>query len=90
MKKITFDVDPTTFTGSAFVVGLLIVKDLSPDEQDSVGNWLELVGLVMQTYASQITTLSSRNTNIKNDSNDIDLLKKAIDKIKMELNKIKD
>ncbi len=94
MKKIVFDIDPTTFTGSAFVIGLLLVKELSIEEQDSIGNWLELVGLVMQTYSSQITTIqSNNNSNTNNNStndNDIDKIKKAIDKINSELNKIKE
>lgn len=53
MEKIVFNIEPYTFTTSAFLIGILLVKDLSNEEQDSVGNWLQLVGLTMQTYASQ-------------------------------------
>lgn len=71
MKKIVFDVDPYSFTGSAFLLGIILVNDLSSDEQDSVGNWLQLVGLVMQTYASPVSTIQSSNISTKdNDSND--------------------
>ncbi len=87
MKKIIIDIDPYTFTGSALVIGLVLVNELSPNEQGSVGNWLQLVGLVMQTYASQVTTLEGDNTD--NSSNDIDTLKDAVDKISKELEKIK-
>ncbi len=87
MKKIIIDIDPYTFTGSALVIGLVLVNELSPNEQGSVGNWLQLVGLVMQTYASQVTTLEGNNTD--NSSNDIDTLKDAVDKISKELEKIK-
>lgn len=87
MKKIIIDIDPYTFTGSALVIGLVLVNELSPNEQGSVGNWLQLVGLVMQTYASQVTTLEANNTD--NSSNDIDTLKDAVDKISKELEKIK-
>lgn len=87
MKKIIIDIDPYTFTGSALVIGLVLVNELSPNEQGSVGNWLQLVGLVMQTYASQVTTLEG--DNIDNSSNDIDTLKDAVDKISKELEKIK-
>lgn len=93
MKKVIFDINPNTFTGSAFFLGMLLVKELSPNEQESIGNWLQLVGLVMQTYASQVTTVQSNNNNdINNDSSskeDIDVIKKAIDKINCELDKIK-
>lgn len=87
MKKIIIDIDPYTFTGSALVIGLVLVNELSPNEQGSVGNWLQLVGLVMQTYASQVTTLEGDNTD--NSSNDIGTLKDAVDKISKELEKIK-
>lgn len=86
MNKITIELDPYTFTGSALVIGLILVNELSPNEQDSVGNWLQLVGLVMQTYASQVTTLE---TNTKSDTS-IEDLKTSIDKISEELDKIKD
>lgn len=87
MKKIVFDVDPYSFTGSAFWLGIILVNDLSSDEQDSVGNWLQLVGLVMQTYASQVSTIQSTKDNDSND--DIKTLKKAISKLNKELDKIK-
>lgn len=86
MNKITIELDPYTFTGSALVIGLILVNELSPNEQDSIGNWLQLVGLVMQTYASQVTTLE---TNTKSDTS-IEDLKTSIDKISEELDKIKD
>lgn len=86
MNKITIELDPYTFTGSALVIGLILVNELSPNEQDSIGNWLQLVGLVMQTYASQVTTLE---TNTKSDTS-IEDLKTSVDKISEELDKIKD
>lgn len=85
MNKITIELDPYTFTGSALVIGLILVNELSPNEQESIGNWLQLVGLVMQTYASQVTTLE---TNTSNEVN-IENLKSSIDKISEELEKIK-
>ena len=86
MNKITIELEPYTFTGSALVIGLILVNELSPNEQESIGNWLQLVGLVMQTYASQVTTLE---TNTKSDTS-IEDLKTSIDKISEELDKIKD
>lgn len=57
MKKIIFNVEPYSFTISAVIIGLLLTSELSSEEQDSFGNWLQLVGLVLQTYGSQVTTL---------------------------------
>lgn len=83
MKKIVFNVDPYTFTGSAIIIGLLLTQELSNDEQDSVGNWLQLIGLIMQTYASQVSTLESSKEQKKDI--DMDTLKKAISKIEEKL-----
>ena len=83
MKNNIFNVDPYTFTGSAIIIGLLLTQEFKNDELDSVGNWLQLIGLIMQTYASQVTTLES-SKDTKNDI-DIETLKKAIKKIEEKL-----
>lgn len=59
MKKAIFNIEPYSFTISAVLVGLLLTGELSNEELDSFGNWLQLVGLTLQTYGSQVTTLNS-------------------------------
>lgn len=91
MKKIVFNVEPYCFTTSAFLIGILLIQDLSSAEQDSVGNWLQLVGLTMQTYASQYATITSDDSEEKNSNEnccDIETIKKAIKKIETELENI--
>ena len=91
MERIVFNVGPYSFTTSAFLIGLLLVQELSIEEQDSIGNWLQLVGLTMQTYASQQITIDASkidNKDISNDSSDIEKLKKTIKDIEEELDKI--
>lgn len=90
MEKIVFNIDAYSFTTTAFLIGILLVQDLSNEEQDSVGNWLQLVGLTMQTYASQYSTLHQNATNENNNSStdDLDTLRKAIYKIEKELEKM--
>lgn len=83
MKNNVFNVDPYTFTGSAIIIGLLLTQELSVEEQDSVGNWLQLIGLIMQTYASQVATLDA-SKETKNNI-DIETLKKAIKKMEEKL-----
>ena len=64
---------------------------MSLEEQDSIGNWLQLVGLTMQTYASQQITIDASkidNKDKSNDSSDIEKLKKTIKDIEEELDKI--
>lgn len=87
MKKIYVNLNPYTFTGSAFLVGLALTNELSSLEQVSVGNWLQLVGLTMQTYSSQNDVLNPNEDD--NPSDDLDKIKKAIAKIEEELNKLK-
>ena len=94
MKRIIFNVGPYSFTTSAFLIGLLLVQELSIEEQDSIGNWLQLVGLTMQTYASQKVTLdvnditNEDNTNKSDDVTNIDALKKTIKNIEDKLDEL--
>lgn len=86
MQKILSDIDPYSFTGSAVIIGLLLTKELSSEEQNSIGNWLQLTGLVIQTYASQVSTLETNNNQTRDD---IDSIKKAIKTIEKQLDKLK-
>lgn len=94
MERIVFNVGPYSFTTSAFLIGLLLVQELSIEEQDSIGNWLQLVGLTMQTYASQKLTLdvnntiNEDNTNKNNDVTNIEALKKTIKNIEDKLDEL--
>ena len=67
---------------------MILVQRLSIEEQDSIGNWLQLVGLTMQTYASQKATLDANNSPQQDNSSDIETLKKAIKDIEEELDKL--
>ena len=89
MERIVFNVGPYSFTTSAFLIGLLLVQELSIEEQDSIGNWLQLVGLTMQTYASQKVTLDVNNDTTKEDDKaNIDALKKTIKNIEEKLEEL--
>ena len=88
MERIVFNVGPYSFTTSAFLIGLLLVQELSIEEQDSIGNWLQLVGLTMQTYASQKVTLDVNNDTTKEDDTNIDALKKTIENIEEKLDEL--
>ena len=91
MERIVFNIEPNSFATSAFLIGLILSQKLSLEEQDSIGNWLQLVGLTMQTYASQQITIDASkidNKDISNDSSDIEKLKKTIKDIEEELDKI--
>lgn len=85
MKDLFFGLNPYTFTGSATIIGLILVNEITPGEQVSIGNWLQLIGLTIQTYASQVANLQAENNSCQENSTDLDTLRKAIDKIKEEL-----
>jgi len=90
MKDLFFGLNPYTFTGSAAIIGFILVNELTPEEQASIGNWLQLIGLTIQTYASQVSNLKAMNRTTnhnKETSTDLDTLRKAIDKIKEELDR---
>ena len=91
MERIFFNIEPNSFATSAFLIGLILSQKLSLEEQDSIGNWLQLVGLTMQTYASQQITIDASkidSKDISNDGSDIEKLKKTIKDIEEELDKI--
>lgn len=85
MENIIDTLDSYTFTGSAIIIVFLLVNELTEEEQDSIGNWLQLVGLVIPTYASQVTM----NQSVQNNNNDIENLTQEINDIKKELEEIK-
>ena len=86
MQKVVFNIGPYSFTTSAFIIGLILARELSIEEQDSIGNWLQLIGLTMQTYASQNVTLVTNSDNI-NDNSNIESLKETIKRMEEELDK---
>lgn len=85
MENVFSNINPYAFTGSAVIIGLFLTKELSLEEQGTIGNWLQLVGLVIQTYASQKELTES---NDKSKEDDMDTIKKAIQKIQEQLNKL--
>ena len=55
------NVSSNTFTMSAIVVGLLLLDDTTPNEQNALGNWLMLVAQILCTDAYYKQVLEDRN-----------------------------
>lgn len=89
MEKSSLDINPYTFTGSAFFIGLILANELDPLEQATIGNWLQLAGMTIQTYASQVALVDSNKDSNNDNSNNLDQIKRAISKINEELNNLK-
>lgn len=95
MSKFPPNIDAGTFTISAFLIGYLLLDDLDPAEQNSIGNWFMMIGQVLCTNSAQQQVINNRNNNDNNDgdhvinSNDssFESLRKSINTIDQELNK---
>lgn len=87
MENSLLHIDPYSFTGSTVLIGLILSNELGELEQSSVGNWLQLVGLTIQTYQSQKAVVDQKD---QEQSSDLDTIKSVIDKIKEELSKLKE
>ena len=92
MKKLLFGIDPYSFTGIAYLIGIILANQLNSEEQNSIANWLQLVGLTIQTYSSQVVVVSpnksigSSNNNVNDNT---EFLLKIINTMKEEIEKIK-
>lgn len=58
-----FLLNPKVSTSVAFLLGLLLVGDLTTSEQNLVGNWIILVGQTILTNASSQNAIESRLHN---------------------------
>lgn len=68
MKNFPPNFDPGLFTLSAVAVGAVLVDDFDANEQNSIGNWIIMVGQYILTNAAQQQLIESRihknNVNI--------------------------
>lgn len=57
------NINPQTFSLIGVAVAVVLIDDLNASEQNSVGNWFELVGQYMLTHAAQQQLIESRLEN---------------------------
>lgn len=86
------NLDPYSFTGTAVVLGYLLTKDFTINEQAALGAWFNVVGDILASNASWSAVLEERlslcEDGQNNNQNDIDVLKEAIDKLKESIEKL--
>lgn len=58
-----FSLSPKIFTILSLLIALVLVEDLTSDEQNSLGNFLLSVGQDMLTYSTQASLLQSQKDN---------------------------
>ena len=65
-----FSLNPYEFTMIATLIGFIISPQLNLNEQNSLGNFFELLGQVILTINAQASTLEANNTNKKQEKTD--------------------
>lgn len=76
---------PKQFAALATIFGLLLLDDLSLDQQSALGNFLLSVGQTILTASAQEQSLQSCNSQNDQVNNDIEDLKKQIALLKKEI-----
>ena len=60
-----FDLPPRTLTIIALLLGFLMIDDLNSDQQNSLGNFLELIGQTLETNSAQQQLLDDKKQDKK-------------------------
>ncbi len=93
MKNYLPSVNPNLFTISAFTIGYLLIDDLTPAEQNAIGNWFMLIGQVLCTNSAQQQVLNNRSEEKENgdhvvhSDNSFTTLRNTVQKMEQELHK---
>ncbi|WP_455683457.1 hypothetical protein [Thomasclavelia sp.] len=86
------NLDPYSFTGTAVILGYLLTKDFTINEQAALGAWFNVVGDILASNASWAAVLEERLPSPEdaqdNSQDDLDVLKEAIDKLKESIVKL--
>ena len=77
-----FDLPPELLTALGTILGFILVGGLDYDQQDVLGNWLELVSEILETSASQGQQLQAQNTGRR-----LDALERELDALRQELHR---
>lgn len=90
MKDILPNIDADSFTLSSMIIGYALIGDLSPAEQNSVGNWFMMVGQVLCTHSAQQQVIFNNNSNSSTTNdvpivNEVDSLRRSMDIINDKL-----
>jgi hypothetical protein len=94
-----------TFTLSAIIIGYILIDDLTPAEQNSLGNWFMLIGQVLSTNSAQQQVINNKtnqsnstnqhiinsnsNQTSNQNNNEIEMMQKVIKAMQQEINNLK-
>lgn len=54
------NINPNIYAFSTYIIGMIIISDLNVTEQNTIGNWLMLLGQFIITNAGQQAMIESR------------------------------
>lgn len=80
LYNLIFSLPPKQLTLVAVLLGFLLLDDLSANEQNTLGNFLMLIGQVLETSATQMQYLQGLQSNNMNSQiiNDINRIKRKL------------
>lgn len=82
-SKLLSNLSPTELISIGYIISLILVESLSPYEQNTIGNFLELIGQALLTTFAQSSAI---DPNINSPSqNEFNNLKADVKKIKEKL-----
>ena len=87
MSKIP-NISPKLFSGSAVIVGYLLIDDLTASEQNALGNWLMLTAQILCTNAYYKQLLQERKNEQLSSTNEVSMLKKMVEVLTKEINQL--
>lgn len=94
MKNFLANIEAQPFTISACIISYVLSDNFTPNELNSLGNWLMLIGQYLETLTNQQILLNSvrnstnNNTSPANTNNDVAMLKRMVDIMQKEINEI--
>lgn len=96
MKYDSFLYNSKTYTVAALIIGLILIQELTVDEQNAVGNWLMTVGQILDGNAAIAQAIqnktqdNSQNTSTNDNNNNNDFIMNCIKEDKKTINELKE
>lgn len=81
-------ISPNSYITIGFLIAFYLSNTLDVAEQNTLGNWFQLVGQTLETSASQTSLINSRSNPPSSMS--LERLTEIIRNIEIELNKLKE
>lgn len=75
LYDLIFSLSPKQLTLLSLILEFIFIDRLTPNEQNSLGNFFELLGQILETNAAQAQLIQSRKTNIEHIKNINDIKK---------------